>query len=136
MALLSAYEDFLQRSVALLSSTWEKLEFVASLRREDGYRHFGMEQRFGTAAAASAIAEVHSLLHEELAATNLQQLWETASEESRNSPKTWKTLLRGLNHPRALPPDVHGVPVEHLEFVFSSLHQIAEHHSAATRSVA
>jgi hypothetical protein len=136
MPLLSALEDFLQRSLAPLPTLWEKLRFVCDLRdHRDRYQHWGMEQKFGAKEAQAAIAESHRELVEELTSTKLAELWLAADQAARREEVEVAAFLKCLNE-EALPPELPGVAPEHYNFVIANLSRVAHSRSATSRLAA
>jgi hypothetical protein len=67
MPLLSAQEDFVQRTLGALNGIWKKLVFTTGLKGDGGkYRHWGMEREHGVAASQEAIEAAHRALILEL----------------------------------------------------------------------
>lgn len=133
MPLLSAFEDFVGRSLSALSSVWERLRFVGELRDEEGeYRHYGMEELFGEQEAKTAIATAHSMLYEELASTPLRELWHSAS---LNPSEIAGTLEFATPSKRTF-RDFHGVPVEHVQLVTKTLIRVAQARDRSSRAAA
>src|SRR5215472_9336822 len=61
MTLLSAYEDFVGRTLGAFRSAWEKLRYISSLREGSRrYRHWGMEKTYGDGDAEQAIQRAHT----------------------------------------------------------------------------
>lgn len=137
MALLSALEDFVQRTLAPLPTLWEKLRFVGELREGSGYRHWGMEQKFGETVAQSAITEAHSGLCEEMASTRLSELWVAATQASRREEKDVANYLQHvMSAPEVRPEDLQGVAPEHFDFVVTNLYRVARSRSTPSHLAA
>jgi hypothetical protein len=138
MALLSALDDFVQRSLSTFPSVWEKLFFVSTLREgESGYRHWGLEQKFGAADAMAAISKTHANLAEELGSTPLAELWlEARHAASREDCSAVEYLNKVTEFDAARPADPQGVVPEHLDYVVTNLSRVARFHSASNRLAA
>ncbi len=137
MPLLSAVEDFVQRSLSALPTVWEKLDFVRGLRGPDGhYRHWGLERTFDEKSADSAIAEAHSGLCEELTSVRLAELWLSASQAALREHQDVTEFLKNLDSAETLPPYLHGVAPEHVRFVVTNLSRVARFRSASNRLAA
>lgn len=133
MPLLSALEDFVQRSLAPLPTLWEKLRFVGDLRHDGArYQHWGMEQKFGETQSQQAIAEAHQDLVEELASTKLAELWLSADQAARREELDVAAFLENLREEKA-PADAKGVAPEHYNFVVANLSRVARSRSAPSR---
>jgi hypothetical protein len=137
MALFSALEDFLQRSLAPLPTLWEKLRFVSDLQAGGRYRHWGMEQKFGENSAQRAIAEAHSGLCNEMASTKLAELWLAADQAAHRQDQEVAQYLQGLMHfGQVRPNDLQGVAPEHFDFVVTNLYRVARSRSTPNRLAA
>ena len=136
MPLLSALEDFLQRSLAPLPTAWEKLYFLRSLREGSAYRHWGLEEKYGVKPAQSAIAQAHTSLCEELASTRLAELWLSAGQAAQRENQEVSQFLEGLNSEEILPGNSAGVPPEHVRFITANLYRVARFRSSASRAAA
>jgi hypothetical protein len=138
MPLLSALEDFIQRSLSALPSTWERLVFVSELREgQANYRHWGLEQKFGEVNARGAIAEAHSNLIEEMTSARLSELWTEARQAAESKACIPSEYLNGLvKSEDAVPQDLKGVPPEHFAFVVTNLYRVARFHSAPSHLAA
>jgi hypothetical protein len=138
MPLFSALEDFMQRSLSVLPTVWEKLQFVSELR-EDGttYRHWGLAQKFGEDEAQAALAEAHTGLFNEVVSTKLAELWLAADQASHREELEMAEYLQKMRDSEtALPGDLQGVAPEHFYFVVTNLHRVARSRSSSNRLAA
>jgi len=111
MALFSAHDDFVNRSLSPLSSVWERLAYVAGLRTSTGrYEHWGLTQTYGRNEAQKGMAETHSELFQQTLATPIRELHESFSRAVR--PATREKLV---------PEDMKGCCREHMEYVVEAL---------------
>jgi hypothetical protein len=123
MTLLSAYEDFVERSLGALKGNWARFNFVAGLRGESlEYEHWGMEQTHGPQAARKAMAEAHEELLERILETPLPLLEEefdgvTAESLSKSKPE------------QLLPANASSASREHFRYVLTALTLLAESRS-------
>ncbi len=138
MALLSALEDLLQRSLSGLPTLWEKLQFVSELRGDRAeYQHWGLEQKYGKAEAQSAIAEAHAQLVHAVASTRLAELWLSAGQAAYREQVDVEEYLRRLRTSEGrFPVDLEGMPPEHYDFVVTNLSRVARFRSASSRLAA
>jgi hypothetical protein len=61
MTLLSAYEDFVVRTLARLPGSLARLVYLGSLRNDAGdYCHWGMSRTFGQSRTSEALAQAHA----------------------------------------------------------------------------
>ena len=129
MALLTALEDLRERTLAALPTLWEKLAFLRDCRRQDGvYQHWGLERTHGEIAGRDALAQAHSELFEEFAATRLQELWASARSAAGSESAALRGLLDKVDGATALPRQMRGVPPEHYRFMLTSLARVAAYH--------
>lgn len=98
MALKSAYDDLLGRTLSRIQGAWGQLRYVAELRSRDGrYLHWGFERVHGTAVAQSTFARVHKTLTERVLRTKLSALegdLRQASEQAGISPRSYVSSLK------------------------------------------
>ena len=135
MPLLSAFDDFVRRSLSVLPNLWERLRFVGELRDKVGeYRHCGMEEFFGQQEARTAIAAAHSMLYEELASTPLEELWRTADTCLKRTEIVG--VLEFVTPCKGKFRDVHGVPAEHVQLVTKNLIRVAQSQNQSSRATA
>ena len=107
MRLLGAFEDFVSTTLARIPNRLQRLHFIAAMRGEDGYQHWGMAKTYGKDAAQSAIGDAHSEAFEEVLKTPVQQLSDGKTEEFPPHPEERKLL----------PPDMRGGTRRHLSWV-------------------
>jgi hypothetical protein len=61
MTLRSAYQDFVEHTLAGLAGTLQRLAYLGSLADEKGnYSHWGMTRTFGPLQASEALAQAHT----------------------------------------------------------------------------
>jgi hypothetical protein len=60
MLLLSAFEDFVSRTLAATPGKLRKLLYLGSLHRDGQYHHWGLARAHGHAAANAAMADSHT----------------------------------------------------------------------------
>ena len=125
MIFFSAYDDFVQRTLAALPGWWRKLDYLAGLRREGGrYAHWGLQRVYGERRAQEAMAQAHRELMLEVLRTPLRAL---ADEVEGGG----KEALDFLRHPGAnlLPDDLGGGSARHFSSVVSAISQVARRRS-------
>jgi hypothetical protein len=76
MALLSATEDFRDRTLKAIDGKMARLRYIANLRDSSTlkYRHWGMERNHGEAAAVQAIGTAHREVFLDVLRTPLAEL--------------------------------------------------------------
>jgi hypothetical protein len=97
MTLVSALDDLLSRTLAAVPGMLARLEYVASLKAEGRYGHWGLSRVHGERAAQRALTDAHKLLLGEILQTPLHLLVadsETAcAVEGRETPAYVKELF-------------------------------------------
>ena len=139
MTLLSASEDFLTTTLAALPGAWGKLQYLSSLRTEDGgYRHWGLSRLHGEAAVKRALGEAHREVFLEILRTPLAPLLEEARLCAAEQELEAASYLRQLsNESQALlPGDLGGALEPHFSSVLKALSKLAQARSSATRRAA
>ncbi len=128
MTFLSAYEDFVERTLAALPGWWRKLDYLAGLRRADGrYAHWGLQRVYGERRAQEAMAQAHRELMLQVLRTPLRAL----VDEVEGGGKEALEFLRqsGVD---LLPGDLGGGSARHFSSVVSAISQVAHRRSQAT----
>jgi hypothetical protein len=131
MTLKSALEDFVGTTLATVSSTWGKLEYISRLREaeREPYAHWGLSRVYGDSAAQDALAEAHRLLFLTVLRTPLSELQNdmmVSSEASQMKPEEYVENLRG-RLPALVPQDLGGGSVRHFSSVLHALSSLASH---------
>jgi hypothetical protein len=115
MALFSAHDDFVSRSLSPLAGVWERLIYVAGLRNSSGrYEHWGLTQTHGRSEAQKAMAQAHSDLFQKTLATPIQELQPLS--------RTSNSALRD----KLVPADMKGCSRQHMEYVLEALRLLSE----------
>lgn len=86
MTLLSALEDVLQRTLASLPGTLQKLEYVSSLRMDGRYAHWGLSRVYGEDCAQRALESAHHMLVSDVLRTPLHSLLEDSNAQNGTQP--------------------------------------------------
>lgn len=126
MALLTANEDFVTRTLASLGSLWERLAYVAGLRTSTGrYEHWGMTQTYGRNTAQKAMRDAHTELFQEVLATPIRELQGQFSEAIPPAAKA-----------NYVPENTKGCCPEHMEYVVEALNALSERAGQSARQAA
>lgn len=126
MSLVSAFDDFWRTSLSALPGLLTKIEYLSSLRQENGgYGHWGLSRVHGEGAAQRALSETHETLVSELLRTPLRSLMvdaEVSSEEQEMS-----VYLAGLfkRSAQLLPDEAGGGETRHFSSVLLALSALA-----------
>jgi len=123
MSLLSALEDLQTTTLKALAGSLRRLEYLASLRREDGsYTHWGLTRIYGELRARRALADAHRAQLSTILATpirNLEKDVRESSDEAGVSPRAY--LERLSSSPSLLPPNPGAGSSRHLSSVLHAL---------------
>lgn len=138
MKMRSAFDDFVEGTLGALPSLWQKLEFVASLRTEDGrYEHWGMTQTYGERAAHETIARAHTEVFARILATPIQHLFLDANTAQAEDGGTILSHCdEQQNNPKLLPRNLAGADPRHLSLILRTLSLLARSRGASTHRVA
>ena len=123
-ARLSAREDFMERTLAVLRGVWGKLNYLRQLRGAKGtYEHWGLVQVHGEHAASQAMADVHSELYLEVLRTPLPDLLQQLELSAEDLNCLASDIAEALENDqqKMLPANLVGGPPRHLEAVLTSI---------------
>jgi len=129
MTLKSALEDLLGTTLASISGTLGKLDYVATLRRSDGlYSHWGLSRTYGETAAQHAIAEAHTLLFLKVLRTPLHTLREDLTVASQARHLSATEYIDSLQDQASslMGDDLRGGSRRHLNSVLHALSALAK----------
>jgi hypothetical protein len=124
MTLYSPLEDFMQRTVSQVPGLWAKLEYISSLRAEEGgYEHWGLARLFGNEAAQKAIEQAHRNLVLQMLRTPLSTLVEEAKKTAEQQKTALNVYVQELNSQsdRLLPVKLGGGSAKHFSSVLLAL---------------
>ena len=121
MTFLSAYEDFVVRTLASLRGVLAKLVYLGSLRNDAGdYSHWGMSRTFGPSRTSEALAQAHTEAWLEVLRTPIPALFaETQDLEMEN--ETWRGQREKLT-----PPEASGGTKRHFNSVLLALSLLSQ----------
>jgi hypothetical protein len=85
MTYLSAFEDFVLRTLAPLAGPLSKLVYIGNLSSDGRYEHWGLARTHGELAAAIAIADSHTEVWLEVLRTPIAKLAEELHTSAHNS---------------------------------------------------
>jgi hypothetical protein len=129
MTLKSAKEDLQARTLQAVSGLLARLEYIASLRQQDGsYSHWGLSRVHGEVAAQKALTEAHHGLVSSVLRTPLRKLMDDVKESCNAKNFEEKEFLDKLeNHEPSLHPAQAGVGLKrHLSSVLHALAALAK----------
>lgn len=136
MALLSALDDLLSRTLAAIPGMLARLEYLSSLKIDGRYGHWGLSRVHGERAARRALVDAHKMLVGEVLQTPLELLVEDSeaayAAEGREAP----TYLEELAHRESslLPEEAaKSATTRHFNSVLSALSALTKAQRRATR---
>jgi hypothetical protein len=136
MTLKSAFEDVIGTTLAAVTGTVGKLDYVSRLRSQagDGYAHWGLARVHGEAPTQKALAESHRLLFLKLLRTPLRDLREDVEISSAGVQVTPEQYAENLRRQAAelLPADLGGGSARHFSSVLRALSSLTKNRRRAT----
>lgn len=136
MAVYSASEDFVHRTLAAVPGVWPKLEYMRTLRGANRrYEHWGMQRTFGTRATQAAIEQAHRDVVLALLRTPVAQVLSDAEESAaREGVNAYEYAARLDSYGESLlPDDLGGGSARHFSSVLKAIVSLARAHKAASR---
>jgi hypothetical protein len=136
MSLLSAFDDFVSRTLALIPGLLARIEYVASLREEGRYAHWGLARVHGSHAAERALNDAHNVLIAEALQTPLRALAKDNEASCAAEGRESKEYLEGLRsrHINLLPDESsRRATRRHFSSVLCALSALARAQRRATR---
>src|SRR5437667_2656866 len=128
MALKSAYDDLLGRTLSKIQGAWGRLRYVAELRSKDGrYLHWGFERAHGANVSQSTFTRVHKALMETVLRTKLSALQrdlEQSSDRAGVSPGSYVSSLTASQE-HLLPASCPSWSRLHLQSILQTLSALA-----------
>jgi hypothetical protein len=119
MPLLSAHQDFMQRTIASLGNVWKQLLFTASLRTDKGqYQHWGLEREHGVEESRAAVEAAHRDLILKL----LEMPVEDAVRDAEGVEDSQQLELKKI-----CPPTVEKCLLKHADYVLDVSRLISQH---------
>ena len=124
----SPAEDFSKTTLASISGTLSRLQYLAGLRQANGrYFHWGLARRHGEANASVAISQAHTDLFLTTLRTPMVTLWEDAKRVAEEHGTDLKEYLAGLIQERdaLIPLDLGGGSRRHFNSILLGLCSLA-----------
>lgn len=134
MTLLSAFEDFMSRTLEAIPGYPGRLLYLVGLRERGGeYKHWGLEQIYGRNSAEDAIRRAHRTTVTNLAQTPLKALFDQAKQSAEYLQIPLDGVLRELLNAgeEMLPAERIGITQRHLDSIFSTLSRLSNSSKAA-----
>jgi hypothetical protein len=123
VTLLAIKDDFLERTLASIPGVLGKLDYVAELRENGRYVHWGLARIYGEEGAQRTMAEVHRGLFLQVLRMPVRKLFEDVKRSAAAQRCEVKRYLRPvLRDPRALmPANLGGGSEAHFNSVVAAL---------------
>lgn len=139
MALISAFEDLLSRTLAAIPGLLGRLEYLSSLKVAGRYGHWGLTRVYGERAAQRAMVDAHKMLLGEVLHTPLELLVEDSEAACAVQGRETPGYLEELRNRRSdlLPEGSLGpATARHFNSVLSALSALTKAQRSATHPVA
>ena len=98
MALKSAYDDLLGRTLSRIQGAWGQLRYLAELRSRDGrYSHWGFERVHGANVAQSTFSRAHKTVMDRVLRSKLGDLegdLRQSSDQAGINPQSYASSLK------------------------------------------
>lgn len=117
MKLISAYDDFVERTLSRIEGKVQRLAFLARLHDKGKYEHWGMSQTYGKEQADSAISTVHSESWTDLLRTKISSVFQGKKIEENELSSLSKTEAAE----RVVPDGSTRSSVRHFRFIIETL---------------
>ena len=137
MTLKSALQDAKETTLAAVSGLLGKLAYLASLRRQGRYEHWGMQAVHGEESSERALKTAHGEIVTGVLRMPLARLEEDLQESSQESGVAAQDYIEGMreNVDDLLPGDRKDSPeASHLNSVLVALSSLEKNRARATRS--
>ena len=133
VTLLPIRDDFVLRTLASVPGIWGQLHYVAELRVNGKYGHWGLARIYGEEATQLALREVHRELFLQVLRTPLRQLVADVVRSAAGKQLDLSEFLESLVDKATLlvPPETGGGSVVHFHSTVGAVRDIWE--AAAAR---
>jgi hypothetical protein len=137
MTLLSAAEDFTQKTLSAVPTLLGKLKYVSGLRRNDGqYEHWGLIRVYGMQAVQQALEDMHRELVLTVLRMPLRELVADAAQSADYEETSVGDYVARLSADAHLLPDsIGGGSVRHFNTVLQALSNLIRSCKDANRLV-
>ena len=138
MVLLSAYDDFVLRTLASVPGLLGKLAYIGRLRTDEGtYSHWGLAQVYGEPTAGRALAQAHTQAWMEVLRAPLPSLWEELQQTSRGKKGALEAVKQlSEQREKMIPANLGGGSVRHFSSILSALVALCRAPRDASRKAA
>ncbi len=133
MLFLSAFEDFVSRTLAAIPTALARLQYVTELRRGESYHHWGLARVHGEQAATDAVARAHSDIWLDVLRTPLPELFAQLQKDVEGKERLGALKQRWMD---AVPGELSGGVPAHLNSVLEALAELSAAAQAPLRRAA
>src|ERR1700677_2554084 len=133
MTLKSALQDLRDTTLAAVSGLLARLAYLGSVKREGGYRHWGMSQVHGEESSERALKTAHTEVLSRVLRTPISELEEDLRESSRANKQSEEAYIKGMQEQfNGLLPSEDAVSARHLNSVRVALSNLEKNRQPAT----
>lgn len=138
MVLLSAFEDFVTRTLAQIPSPLGKLEYLSTLRKGNAYEHWGLTRVHGEIASQQALSDAHKEVWLKVLRTPLRKLLAEVEQGGMTAGELTADYVRRLRDSEAtlMPLELAGGSARHFNSVLAALLALCQARQDATRPAA
>jgi hypothetical protein len=138
MKLRSAFEDLTATTLTAVSSLWASLEYLAGLRTQQGYSHWGLTRVHGEKSAQDALTSAHKSMLSKVLRSPLHELQQDATNAGAVQGLTGEAYLTKLSEglPGLLPEKPPAAAQRHLSSVLFALLALRRSRNGATPPIA
>lgn len=127
MTLKSAMQDVQDRTLRAVTGVLAKLQYLVSLRNQDGaYSHWGLERVHGEAATQNALQDAHRGVVSSILRTQLRNLFRDLQETSGSENEATELLDQLQSSPKIVPPKPGAGTERHLNSVLHALARLVK----------
>lgn len=132
MPIKTALGDFVKTTLASVPGYWQKLVYLAELRRGSAdsteYDHWGMKRRYGASASLRAMGAAHTDVFLSILRTPVRTLLSDLRASAEQQQRSEKEYLERLREQRAelLPADDGGGSAPHFDLTVTALQSLIQ----------
>lgn len=132
MQIKTALGDFVRTTLASVPGYWQKLLYLAELRRGSAddreYDHWGMKRRYGASASVSAMGSAHTEVFLSILRTPVKTLLADLRASAQQQQRSEKEYLETMREQGAtlLPADQGGGSAPHFDLTVGALQSLIQ----------
>ena len=134
MTFLSAYQDFVNGTLAALPNAVARLRYLGELRSGGAYQHWGMKRTYGIDAAEEAMAKAHTAVVLELLRLPMREVIRQVKQEAERQAVPASNFVELLLQQReAIQPEkLGGASARHFSATLATLSKLARKSAVAS----